>query len=154
MRSIWIAHGICALLAALMVALAARVASGDEVGGTVDVTVTGFKSDEGQLGCLLFKDAQGFPMSTGDAARKVSAPIAGKAAQCVFEGVPAGTYAVAVVHDANRDGEVDTNFLGIPKEGVAASNNALPHTFGPPTFDEAKFRFDGTRAEMTLRLIY
>lgn len=56
----------------------------------------------------------------------------------VFEDVPAGTYAVSVIHDSNENGELDSNFFGMPKEGFGFSNDAMG-TFGPPSFDKAKF---------------
>jgi uncharacterized protein (DUF2141 family) len=43
-------------------------------------------------------------------------------------------------HDANENGELDTNFLGLPKEAYAFSNNAKV-TFGPPKFEKAMFEF-------------
>ena len=46
--------------------------------------------------------------------------------------------AVAVLHDEDRNGQMKTNFIGIPQEGWAASNNAEAQTFGPPRFDDAK----------------
>ena len=38
----------------------------------------------------------------------------------------------------NDNGKMDTNFLGIPKEPVAISNNAKGK-FGPPKYKDAKF---------------
>jgi uncharacterized protein (DUF2141 family) len=37
-------------------------------------------------------------------------------ARCDFEDIPPGTYALAVVHDENMNGKLDTNWLGIPTE--------------------------------------
>ena len=34
----------------------------------------------------------------------------------MFEGVTPGRYAVAVLHDANANGRLDTNVLGMPQE--------------------------------------
>jgi len=48
-----------------------------------------------------------------------------------------GVYAVAVHHDANSNGKVDANFLGIPKEGYGVSNDPRPR-FRAPRFDEAR----------------
>ncbi len=53
-----------------------------------------------------------------------------------FDLVP-GTYAVAVHHDANTNGKLDANFLGIPKEGYGVSNDARPK-FRAPRFGESK----------------
>jgi len=48
----------------------------------------------------------------------------------LFPGVAPGRYAVSVFHDENSNGKMDTNFIGIPREGVGASNNAKGH-LGP-----------------------
>lgn len=52
--------------------------------------------------------------------------------------LPAGNYAFSVFYDANNNGKLDTNFIGIPKEPVALSNNARPK-FGPPKYKDAVF---------------
>jgi uncharacterized protein (DUF2141 family) len=63
-----------------------------------------------------------------------------------------GTYAVAVHHDANANGKLDTNFLGIPKEGYGVSNDARPK-LRAPQFDEAKLTI--TRdTTVTVRVVY
>ena len=56
-----------------------------------------------------------------------------------MENIPDGEYAIAVFHDANGNDELDTNWLGIPKETVGFSN-AKMKMFGPPNFKECSFR--------------
>lgn len=53
-----------------------------------------------------------------------------------FEALP-GAYAVAVHHDANANGKMDTNFIGIPREGYGMSNDPRPR-FRAPRFAEAR----------------
>lgn len=60
----------------------------------------------------------------------------------VMENIPAGTYAIAIFHDVNENTELDTNWLGIPKEDVAFSKGSMK-TFGPPNFEECAFTLDG-----------
>jgi len=48
-----------------------------------------------------------------------------------------GQYAIKVFHDENANGELDINFLGIPKESYGFSNHARGR-FGPPPFAEAR----------------
>lgn len=49
-----------------------------------------------------------------------------------------GVYAAAIYHDENDNDVLDTNFIGIPKEGYGFSNN--PKLFlGAPSFEEAGF---------------
>ncbi len=54
-----------------------------------------------------------------------------------FEGVPHGTYALAVIHDENDNGKLDT-FMGMPREGFGFSRNP-GIGFGPPRFTSASF---------------
>jgi uncharacterized protein (DUF2141 family) len=51
--------------------------------------------------------------------------------------LPQGDYAVAVYQDKNQNKRLDTNFVGIPQEPYAFSNNARPK-LRAPNFDEAK----------------
>lgn len=52
--------------------------------------------------------------------------------------LPPGEYAISMYYDANGNGEMDTNFIGIPKEPIALSNNAKAK-FGPPKYQDAVF---------------
>ncbi len=52
--------------------------------------------------------------------------------------LPPGKYAVAAYVDNNRNGRLDKNFLGVPKEIFGFSNNARG-MFGPPDFSAAAF---------------
>ena len=54
--------------------------------------------------------------------------------------IPYGDYAIGAFHDVNDNGEMDTNGAGIPKEPYGFSNGKKG-TFGPPSFNKAKFQF-------------
>jgi uncharacterized protein (DUF2141 family) len=66
-----------------------------------------------------------------------------------FGNLPAGTYAVKLMHDQNGNDKLDTNFLGIPLEGYGFSNN--PNVMRRPYFDEARFEL-AEKAAITVRL--
>lgn len=74
-------------------------------------------------------------------------------ARCDFEDVPAGTYALVVLHDENMNGRVDSNWIGIPKEGYGFSNDARS-SLSAPSFKDAGFVYDGGTLEMTVHLHY
>ena len=59
-------------------------------------------------------------------------------AKSTFTDLEPGIYAVSAFYDKNANGKMDTNFLGIPKEPTAMSNNAKAR-FGPPKYKDAKF---------------
>lgn len=56
-------------------------------------------------------------------------------------------------HDENSNGKLDRNFMGIPREGVGASNGARGH-FGPPKFGDAEFHFLGGQLDLKITLAY
>jgi len=74
-------------------------------------------------------------------------------ARCDFEDIPPGTYAMVVIHDENMNGKLDTNALGIPKEGYGFSNDAKKW-LGTPTFSDASFSYDGQNVDLTMSLHY
>ncbi len=61
--------------------------------------------------------------------------------KCVImvENIKPGKYAFKYFHDENKDKKLNTNILGIPKEGYGFSNNAKGK-FGPPSFREMIFK--------------
>ena len=138
-----------ALIAAMGVLLP-RQARAEDI---IHVEVAGLHNDVGQVGCNIYSSADGFPTDPSKALHGVLTPIKDKKATCDFSGLPKGRYAIAVMHDENSNGKVDTNFIGIPKEGVGASNDAKA-SMGPPKFDDASFDYGGGRKDMTVHITY
>ena len=60
-----------------------------------------------------------------------------------------GFYAVSIFHDQNSNGELDTGFLGFPKEPFGFSKN-LPK-LRPPSFKAAVFEHNG-RSSLKIEL--
>jgi uncharacterized protein (DUF2141 family) len=111
-------------------------------GGEIRVVVRSLRNNEGRVGCSLFNHAEGFPRNREKEYREIWTPIHGGSAACEFNRIPAGTYAVTVLHDENSDGKMDFNWIGMPTKGYGFSNNARA-TLLPPSFDAASFGYDG-----------
>jgi uncharacterized protein (DUF2141 family) len=105
--------------------------------GSIAVTITNIENNKGVCKTCLFNNATAFG-GNGEAFRCADVSILNKKASVVFEAVPAGRYAIAVFHDANRNNKIDKNFLGIPSEGYGASKNKLPFA-SAPTFKDNQF---------------
>ena len=72
----------------------------------------------------------------------------------VFDDLQNAQYAIRYFHDENENEELDTNFLGIPKEGIGFSNDALGK-FGPKDFSEWLFDVQGdTSVRMTTKYLF
>src|SRR5690348_10672911 len=107
--------------------LALSPAASTNTHNVVHVEVDGLRSNKGQVICSLYSSADGFPKNEGKANLRFQSPITNGQGDCTFTGIQTGTYAISVFHDENSNGRLDTNFLGIPREGVGASNNAKGH---------------------------
>ena len=103
------------------------------------VNVSGFKSSRGMAKYWLWRSADGYPNDEKKAVKIVEAPITGTTSHCVFDHLPAGTYAVAVCHDENGNHKFDTTFLGIPTEAYGNTNGARGGIGGPPKFEKSSF---------------
>lgn len=120
----------------------------------IHVQVLGIRNSIGTVACALFESPDGFPTEFLRSATNVMVIKIRKAqARCAFEDIPPGTYAIAAIHDENMNGELDTNWLGVPKEGYGFSNDAKA-SFGAPSFSAASFRYDGGERDLTIRLHY
>jgi len=65
-------------------------------------------------------------------------PVTTATATITFTDVSEGRHAIKAFHDVNDNGELDTNWMGIPTEPYGFSNDAMG-TFGPPSFQDASF---------------
>ena len=92
---------------------------------------------EGKISAALYTDAKSFLKFDKVFAATTSDAVEGRT-QLVLNDIPSGNYAVALFHDKNGNDELDTNWMGIPKEKVAFSN-AKMKLFGPPSFEECSF---------------
>jgi uncharacterized protein (DUF2141 family) len=124
MKRILIAFGI--------LFLASQAASAQTATTTVIITVHGVEVGKGLVSVGICDTGLG-----GD-----HCPVGGKqestaeTLEFVFQNIPAGSYAFGGHQDINKNGERDENFLGMPKEPVALSNNALEKMI--PTFADAQ----------------
>ena len=142
-------------LAALGLAAFALLAPAFASAADLVVRVEGARSAEGDIRVAVHRRAEGvdFPDSAGIV--KTAMRPAGETGDLVLAGLPPGDYAIAAFHDEDRNGDLNTNLLGMPTEGYGFSNEARG-TFGPPGFDAAAFTIKAgeDRPAVTVKLDY
>lgn len=113
------------------------------------INVDGVASADGQVMVAVFNSADSF---LGKPVRVAAAPAHEGAVQLQVAGLPAGDYALAVYHDANGNGKLDRNSVGMPTEDYAFSNDAFGKR-GAPSFADARIALpaDGAIARVNLR---
>lgn len=100
----------------------------------LSVEVDGVKTSTGKISVAVYNQSDGFLKF--DKVFKADSVKAKKGTtKLLIDDLPQGQYALAIFHDENDNDELDTNWLGIPKEDVGFSN-AKMKTFGPPSFKE------------------
>jgi len=148
-----ILRAMLALATLLIVTASSHAQAAPTSGDLIRVEIAGFRNDKGGAICALFSSAKDFPKNGDKAIAHAKSGISRGRAVCEFPAIAPGRYAVSVFHDENSNGKMDTNFMGIPREGVGASNNAIGH-FGPPKFDAAAFQYAGGKLDLTITIAY
>jgi len=121
-------------------------------GNVITVAVEGVRNDKGTVRCGLYNSPNGF-REPGKEYKGVAAPIAGGRANCVFDNVPPGTYAVAVFHAENNETVLQTGMFGKPKQGYGFTRDAKG-TMGPPSFNSAAYAYQGGATTWPVKLEY
>ncbi len=122
-----------------------------ETGGPLEIEMTGLRSSKGVVRLCLIRDPADFPdCRDGKGALKRTLPAENPRIR--LEGLPAGDYAIAVIHDANQNEKLDT-MLGIPREGFGFSRNPAIR-FGPPRYKDVRFTLGGDAQRQQVRIRY
>lgn len=113
---------------------------------TVAVSVVNLSSNKGNVILSLFhqEDFLRKPIQS-----EISV-VQDSVSNVVFKAVPPGEYAIVCYHDENENGKMDFQPNGIPVEAYGASNNIL--RFGPPQFEDAKFRVRDKNVSLEIKL--
>ena len=114
---------------------------------TLTITIADIRESEGRLMIQVANSEKGFEFSEDSAAPPpVAISQLAEAGEMTFEvTLPPGVYGARVLHDLNGNGEMDSNFVGMPKEPWAFSNNATGR-LGPAKWQDAKFEISGDTA--------
>ncbi len=103
---------------------------------TLRLHIHGLKEVIGVLRIAVFIEKDGYPMDEDKIIRSYVIPVTSRAMEYKIELPDVDQVALSLHHDQNNDGKINSNFIGIPKEGLGASNNAKGR-FGPPKFKDA-----------------
>ncbi|MCU1282197.1 MAG: hypothetical protein JWM53_5743 [bacterium] len=112
------------------------------------------RNNTGQVGCSLFRSADGFPGSMEKAVQRLLVPIKDKAATCEFKGVSPGIYAIGSIHDENGNGKLDRPTFGAPTEGWGTSRDAKAGFMRGPRFGDAAMRFAVGTSPISISIHY
>jgi uncharacterized protein (DUF2141 family) len=142
-------RGIVALMGVLAINATIPPASAEQ--SSITVNISGVRSQKGNVVvCLWSKENKDFPFCSSTTAYKSTSIKADNSSLVTtFQNIPSGEYALSAFHDENGNGKLDTNWMGMPKEGMAAANmnkekNQNQGRRERPSFDKMKFTLNGS----------
>ena len=137
----------------LTTAALAGMAAIPVVAADLSIEVRGVRSADGRVYVAVHGPESKETFPSGDGVDRFRESARTGVLRLVARDLPAGRYAVNAFHDENDNGELDTNLLGIPKEGYAFANDP-PVTFGPPDFEAAAVTVGETSGVAVLTMSY
>lgn len=124
-----------------MILRVATPASAPATTASVTVNVSALASTQSTVKLYFYNRPDGFLKSGQYTFARFVKP-GGQHSVTVPVELTQGDWAVALTQDINNNDKLDKNFLGIPTEPFAFSNNVRP-TVAAPDFEECKFTVDG-----------
>lgn len=118
----------------------------------LEITITNISPVKGQLLLAIYDSEDTFYDKEKVVKSKVC-KINADTETIQIKDLPKGEYAIAVIHDENNDNSLNTNWIGIPTEGMGVSNNPTSY-FGPPDYEDAKFMYNGGNQKISITLKY
>ena len=118
---------------------------------TLEIDLEGLRSSKGVIQVCLMRDRTHFPDCKKDAAA-IRQTVPAIRARLLFTGLAEGEYAVALFHDENANGKLDT-LLGIPREGFGFSRNPTVR-FGAPRYKQVSMQLGPGFTRIRVRLQY
>lgn len=122
---------------------------------TYDLTinVNALRNSTGSVVFALYSREDAFPDEHYKKyLRKMTGKIVNGSSTVTFDNLPAGRYAVNILHDENKDGRINRGLL-MPKEGIGFSNFQSVGFSNRPSFLKASFDLLGDKHVM-VKIIY
>ena len=113
------------------------------------VTINGVKAGEGNLRIAVFNEAYRNEFPDGEYLAGVEVAATEEQMTIEISDLDQGDYAVAIIQDLDENGELNKNFLGIPKEPYGFSGKWKS---GGSSFDKALFNTDEVGFAITITL--
>jgi len=104
----------------------------------------------GKLLISVFRTADGFP-EDGKKAFRVFEFLPKK--EIRIQGIPAGNYAIVILHDLDGNMQMSYSMFGLPEDGFASSPDGGPR-FSKPKFEKAAFNHTKDGSQLELKLHY
>lgn len=138
----------------LTLLFATLIASGGSAhAADLNITLTDLRNTKGQIAIAIYDNGTSFKESTKATPPYTMLLSATGTKAITLHDFPAGTYAISILHDEDKDGTLDVNERQLPLEGYAYSNNVGGTS--EPLFKDASFTHTSDAdTKQTIKMIY
>ena len=116
------------------------------------VNVTELRNNKGHFSVSIWDKSKGFP-NDGFMKEILYKELKSPSFSFTLKGLPYGDYALASLHDENEDGEMEYNWLGMPKEGFGFSKN-YKVVMRAPKWEESVITLNSPKKEIEMKMQY
>lgn len=106
------------------------------------VILEDIEESKGTIYISLHSKEETFPDNSDDSVITITLTDFDSNAEYTFKNLDKGDYAISFFQDLNDNEELDTNFIGFPKEPVGASNMT---SLARPKFSKCKFSLESDK---------
>jgi len=121
--------------------------------GQLHVRVSGLRSAKGNVTITIYPDDAAHFLDGKYKVARQTVPVTLPVTTACFALPAPAVYAVALFHDEDADGHLNTNALGIPTEGYGFSNNPTLY-LGPPGLGKVRFTLNPQDNTIDVRMKY
>jgi len=117
----------------------------------VEIDLDGLRNSKGVIQACLLRDRKRFPDCKADP-QAIKLTVPASSGRLMFTDLEPGEYAIALFHDENANGKLDT-LLGIPREGFGFSRNPVVR-FGAPRYDQVSIEIAAGFTRIRVKVQY
>lgn len=130
----------------LLILVAAKGPTAD-----IEISIEKLRNRKGELHLCLTREPAHFPDCRSDP-KAVTRSVPATTGSIRISGLAPGGYALAIIHDENRNRKLDM-LIGIPREGFGFSRNPVVR-FGAPKFRQVRIDLRAGFTRETVRMQY
>ena len=118
------------------------------------VIITNIDNTKGNVVLAIYNQDENFPYNPFKKFTISKESMKDGKLEYVIPDINPGEYAITLLDDKNKNYDMDTNFLGLPKEGFGFSNNVKPSLAGAPPFEKCTFNLEKEQANIIINMQY
>ncbi|WP_163411539.1 DUF2141 domain-containing protein [Flavobacterium ajazii] len=122
-------------------------------GQNTNVKISGIRSEKGQIILNVFKNSEDYEQEKVFKKLIFEKKTVDNGSMKINFNIEPGIYGITLIDDENKNGELNKNLIGIPKEGFGFSDFFM-EKMKKPVFDDFKVTIKNPNNKITIKVKY